>query len=402
MSNINISSMSSNTFNTKISDIRLDKTLIGKEDKLFPDNYFTYNIHKAVKTDFHTVKKNPRKKIFVCCFKILESIPGKTFSKPFLQFLLYKYPETKSKLSNLCIFPFTLLKNNTLQQAGKELVKSIFNEVYKCLGYIENNNGVYLFYNIDEGISKIKRWNSTNDLWWVLVHEICNQKKLLYFPIHHSVYKLFYENRKLIYLKDKKNKVIETPCVGYFGTSHELLSYISALGMKSSAMRSYGPYYYFNNYNKAIRYGGWTTSLQKAKMFGNEVADDNGKYKQGGIIRYALFLKKPHVILYRKSSFQHDEAAKTKKGKYHSIENLDKPYFMEEREISKTKGKWTQTFDSLVIGDIKFKNMSGYFNLNTQYILKEPDQFTSLTTHLIDNKSLGANWDPMNNNYKIK
>ena len=38
----------------------------------------------------------------------------------------------------------------------KELVKSIFNEVYKCLGYIENNNGIYLFYNIDEGISKIK------------------------------------------------------------------------------------------------------------------------------------------------------------------------------------------------------------------------------------------------------
>ena len=151
--------------------------------------------------------------------------------------------------------------------------------------------------------------------------------------------------------------MIETPCVGYFGTSHELLSYISALGMKSKKMRSYGPYYYFNNYNKAISYGGWTTSLQKAKMFGNEVADDNGKYKQGGIIRYALFLKKPHVILYRKSSFQHDESAKTRKGKYHSIENLDKPYFMEELEISKTKGKWTQTFDSLVIGDIKFKNI---------------------------------------------
>ena len=96
------------------------------------------------------------------------------------------------------------------------------------------------------------------------------------------------------------------------------------------------------------------------------------------------------MLFYEKVHFN-DEAAKTRKGKYHSIENLDKPYFMEEREISKTKGKWTQTFDSLVIGDIKFKNMSGYFNFNTQYILKEPDQFTSLITHLIDNKSLGAN-----------
>ena len=78
-------------------------------------------------------------------------------------------------------FSFYTTQNNTLQQAGKELVKSIFNEVYKCLGYIENNNGVYLFYNIDEGISKIKRWNSTNDLWWVLVHEICNQKSFYIF-----------------------------------------------------------------------------------------------------------------------------------------------------------------------------------------------------------------------------
>ena len=69
MSNINISSMSSNTFNTKISDIRLDKTLIGREDKLFPDNYFTYNIHKAIKTDFHTVKKILEKKFLFVALK---------------------------------------------------------------------------------------------------------------------------------------------------------------------------------------------------------------------------------------------------------------------------------------------------------------------------------------------
>lgn len=401
MSNINIRAKSGESFHTKISDIRLNKTLRGNADKLFPDNYFTYNIHKAIKTDFHNIKSSGSTKIFVCCFKILESIPGKTFSKPFLQYLLYKYPESKSKLSNLCVFPFTTQKKKTVQQTGKELVKSVFNEVYKCLGYIKNNNGVYLFYNIDEGISKIKRWNSSNDLWWVLIDEICNRKKLLYFPIHHSVCKLFYSNRKLIYLKDRKNNVIETPSVCYFGTSHELLSYISALGMKSSAMRSYGPYYYFNNYNKAIRNGGWTTSLQKSKMFGNEVTDNNGKYKQGGIIRYALFLKNSHTVLYRKSLFQYNEGVKTTKGKYNSIENQDKPYFMEEREISKTKGKWTDTFDSLVIGNIKFKNLSGYFNYNTCYVVKEPDQFTSLTTHLIDNKSLGINWDPMNENYKI-
>ena len=43
-----------------------------------------------------------------------------------------------------------------------------------------------------------------SQLWWATIHEICNLKKILNFPIHNSVSYLFFNNNKLIFLKNKK------------------------------------------------------------------------------------------------------------------------------------------------------------------------------------------------------
>ena len=63
--------------------------------------------------------------------------------------------------------------------------------------------------------------------------EICNHKKILNFPIHKSVFELFYENNKLIYLKDRNKRCIEIPTIAYFGDSDEILPYIASLGFES-------------------------------------------------------------------------------------------------------------------------------------------------------------------------
>ena len=282
------------------------------------------------------------------------------------------------------------------------MVKNIFGKVYPCIGYIQNSNGIYLFYNIEFDKYEVNNLNSSVDLWWTLIDEICNFKKLLNFTIHNSVSKLFYTNPKLIYLKDKEKKCIDTPSVAYFGDSQEILQYISTFGIRSSIMRPYGPYYYFNNYTESIRNGAWTSSFKNRRIFGKPIADGDGKYIQGGIVRFALFLGKGRHILYRKTGFQENSDAKIDINTHHSIKNMDKHTFIDESKIGKSKGKWTKKYDSLVIGRIKFKNLSGYFNYNTYYVLKDFTQFASLSNHLIDKNSLKSNWDPTYDYYQIK
>lgn len=366
------------------------------------ENYFTYDIHRHLNTDFHQISPNKDERVFICCFRIIKSTPEKMIKYPFLEYLLYKYPQQSKLVSNLCVFPFRKYHNKKILEMGKDMIKNIFGQLFTCIGYIRNKNGIYLFYNIDFDIYDVCSLKTNTDLWWTLIDEICNFKKILNFPIHTSVSKLFYTNPKLIYLKDKEKKCIEPPSVAYFGDSYEILQYISTFGIRSSIMRPYGPYYYFNNYTDAIRNGAWTSSFQKRRIFGKSIADNNGKYIQGGIVRFALFLGEDRHILYRKTTFQENSDAKIDEKNYHSIKNLDKHTFMDESKIGKTKGKWTKKYDSLVIGRIKFKNLSGYFNYNTYYVVKDFSQFTSLSSHIIDKNSLKTNWDPTYDDYQIK
>ena len=89
--------------------------------------------------------------------------------------------------------------------------------------------------------------------------------------------------------------------------------------------------------------------------------------------------------------------------KYGAVsEEVCKAMVINISKIGKTKGKWTKKYDSLIIGRIKFKNLSGYFNYNTYYVVKDFAQFTSLSNHIIDKNSLKVNWDPAYDDYQIK
>ena len=226
----------------------------------------------------------------------------KIISKPFLLYLLYKYPCSQQTCKNLCVFPFIKYKTGEIISIAKKYTHDIFDEFLQPLGYIKNRHGYFLFYNIP--FTKINVENKTlqrqPQYLWTTMDEICNHRKILTFPIHKSVSRLFYTNPKLIYLKDKQKLCIEAPTIAYVGSSYELLNYISTLGIKSSAVRTFGPYYYFTDFKQAIRNGGWSSNYEKSIMFNKSITDENGKYIQGGIVRFALFLGNNRVILDRK------------------------------------------------------------------------------------------------------
>lgn len=364
--------------------------------KFLPDNYYSYDIHKHLKTDFHNITLKNGQHLHFCYFMIAESRPNKIISNPFLLYLLYKYPCSRKICKNLCVFPFIKYKTGEIISIAKKYTHGIFDDFLKPLGYIKNRHGYFLFYNIP--FTKInvenKMLQRKSQYLWTTMDEICNHRKILTFPIHNSVSRLFYTNPKLIYLKDKQKLCIETPTIAYVGSSYELLNYLSTLGIKSSTVRAFGPYYYFTDFKQAIREGSWSSNYEKSIIFDKSITDENGQYIQGGIVRFALFLGNFRVVLDRKQ----DDVNNYIK----LITDDNKLNENQKKVLKKNKGKWTKSYDSLVISNYKNKNTSGYFWSGSGYILKSFNNFTSLSTHIIDKSTLKPNWDPDYKFYNIK
>ena len=71
----------------------------------------------------------------------------------------------------------------------------------------------YLFFYQDENDSILLEYlDKNNELSGAItIDEICNKQKLITYPIHSSVYNLFYNYSSLIYLLDKNNDKYEIP-----------------------------------------------------------------------------------------------------------------------------------------------------------------------------------------------
>ena len=90
-----------------------------KKDDFYPDNYYKYNLNGVLQTDFLQIKKNPKLFVYACCFRVITSKPNKIIQHPFLEYLLFKYPNSNNKHSNLCIFPFRILEKILLNNVKK-------------------------------------------------------------------------------------------------------------------------------------------------------------------------------------------------------------------------------------------------------------------------------------------
>ena len=72
-----------NSGNIKIRAI--EKKEEAKSGKLYTNNYYSYNIDRHIKTDYHNISMEKGEKIHICCFDIVKSRANKVISKPFLK-----------------------------------------------------------------------------------------------------------------------------------------------------------------------------------------------------------------------------------------------------------------------------------------------------------------------------
>ena len=371
-----------NTMKNEVITIKYNK-----KDDFYPDNYYNYNLNGVLNSDFSQLKPTPNTFVYACCFRVIVSKPNKIIQNPFLEYLLFKYPNNNSSHSNLCIFPFRILGKDTVKQASKKLLNDLKYKTTDCLGYIQNSKGIFLFYEIQYKKYKVNLCKKNTQLWWATIHEICNSKRILNFPIHNSVTHLFFNNNKLIYLKNKDNVNIQIPTIAYYTESKELLPFISVMGIKSSSSKTFGAYYYFQNYKNAFR-GSWSSNYKKREIQNKIITDDNGLLKCPGFVRFAVFLGNPRVALYRVTDPFYDY-----------IKFLDTSQPNKQKKIAKIK--WAKKYDSIIVSNFKYKNIGGYFQTNTQFVIKSFEAFTSLSYHFIDKKTLKPVWDPFFDKYSI-
>ena len=349
-------------------DSPLVKSILTKQQRI------NYPIRDIVQTNFKEISRQPRK-LVLCIYRINTERNYFATANSFLQYLLFKFPESDTSNSNLCVFPF---KNSTSNKNVKSQCNDFFKELTGASiepeGFLEINNDLYMFYDISKDVNyttnSITFIEKQNELWWCLIDEICNHKKILYFPIHKSVYELFFKNPALIYLRDIGNKKLETPIVAYDGGFHrQLPSLVLSINtlQRSFYNRSFG------NYNFGVRKGGWSEHFEKIKINDREISDNNGKYIQGGVVRFAIFPLKMNTLI-------------------HLHDNLKK--------YKKNSTEWKTNYSSMFIGKVE-NSSKGYFSQLPHIYLKNFSQKTPLSVHLLDMSTL-TEWNPDNENYKIK
>ena len=341
---------------------------------------FTYPIEAVLNTG-PKASNDIFSRVYVCAYAITNCKNRDGIDTPYLQYLLYKYPADMKKVGNLVVFPFSFLrKGQDPLNAADKLCKSITKVKISREGFIEDSGNIFVFYNFSSHkkfkIKYVKLIKQSATLWWTLIDEICNHRKLLNFPIHDSVYRLFYRNPTLIYLL-KDNKRLDIPIAGYYGNYYKILPIIVTLGQKPTVWPSakFGPYYYFRDYRGAFRYAGWTKNYQPRKIYGVQIAGKGGRIIKGGLVRFALFMHHAKIL-------------------------LDEPHDP-IRDYVKGNKDWTKRYNSLYLGSVP-RVAGSVYSSNPQYVVKNFDQQVPLSMHLVNMSSLKGTWDPLYNGYGIE
>lgn len=357
-----------------------------------------YNIDTILKKKYKNLRREffNIKKINICTYKINNSQ-----NNNFLEYLLYVDND-----NNLLYFPrFTydveeLTKQKTVKSfidIGEDKLYDIFKSIdnLKIIfnGYLIYNNEVFVFYKLVGNFYFINdKITKKSTFIFTTIHEIVNERKCLNFNILKMITKFFIDNPILIYLKDSNNNNIENPIVTYYGCEKTLVDFITLIGVKKQSNHEiFGPYYYFLTYEDVIRYAGWSSNFKQVKI-NNKIYTVNkyGKYKNGSIIRFALFLGNISVKLNLKNDIQDMSLFTYQLQKdsslHHTIGNTSNNNLFKTNKISDRDGIWTKEFNSIYTS----KN-----NLINNYIFTVNDinNAVFLTYQDIDNKKLPDKYD---------
>ena len=334
--------------------------------------------------------KNNIKKIIINAFEI-----KKNYNKyPYIKYLLIK-----DELTDTLNFPELFVTNsnsNTINLITLSKIKIFnllcqnnyteFNGKVDFKGFYINKDSIHIFIDLSEYKVQLCDIYKSNEVWFCLIDEIINIKNTCNLLIETNVTNFFINNSEFCFLKNEKNMNFEVPTTAYIGIHESQLSFTYTFGnFKKDHSAILGPYYYFTDYKNAIREGGWSETGKPVIKNEKYITDNEyGRFKVGGIIRFALFLGKTKVV----DNLLSDEIDKSDIKKERLLDpNLDCVTEELTLRISDHDGKWSEMYDSVYLGQIKLDNEE-YLKNTPIFVLKDYEQQIPLSYHYIDKNYL--------------
>lgn len=246
--------------------------------------------------------------IDVVCYHI----DSKSAKYPFLQFLVYNNVlENVLQLPSISDMVITDMDtSNDLVEVLIDKIKyaleslgcdstSVDDTIYKKTLYSEDLDTLFVFANISNiDISGI-HFGERNRYWFVLPSEIINHGSTLGKSFTSSLITLFTEEVNMGLLYDAEtNTNYMLPDVAYVGGEIKTVEFNSVFGnVAKQIYNNCGSYFYFHrDMQNAMRDGIWVNpchnfSDSKELRIGTRLIAKDGKYLQGGINRYAVFVE---------------------------------------------------------------------------------------------------------------
>jgi hypothetical protein len=293
---------------------------------------------------------------------------------PFIQYLFIRDFE----LFNLPnVTAISKLRKNEITSFYKQYIAETLeinyddsvNKMIDYNGYYFYKDDVYLFFDVSKyHIDKFN--NSVNTYMFAIIDEMINYQHICNIPIDPKISLFFINNSTFCYLYDFTNKYHETPLVGYTSQSTpEKMNFTHIFGeCARNKTDMFGPYFYFTDYFKAIRNGGWSANYHQEKQSKKIITDNAyGRYIKGGIVRFALFMGKTNYV--------------------------------EIKDINEIVNTWANSYDSIYLEYTEIDANKG--KNYPSYIIKTYNQQIPLSCHFIDKSKLGEKFDPQNKNYTL-
>ena len=332
--------------------------------------------------------------IMLCVYKI--NTHGKY---PFIQYLL---SNNGFDLMSLPVLPiFSTFNKDSLISYSKVFLSGIlnvdnfeeFNKTIVFDGFYDYNNNLNLFFDTTKCNLHIDETYSSTSVRFALMDEILNHCSLCNIKIKEETTRFFINNASINYLHDEHNKVYDTPIVGFVGkTTPSKVNFTYIFGESAKNKSAIlGPYFYFTDFNYAIRQGGWSHDYKPEYMHDKLITDnEHGRYVKGGIIRFALFTGNTKYI----ENMPNDpvDESQIKKQRLNDP-NLNRTYEMLTLRISDHDGLWSNTFDSVYLGNIELDD-DIFLKEKPIIVVKDYNQQVPLSSHYIDKNKLGETFNP--------
>jgi hypothetical protein len=346
-------------------------------------------------------------KINICIYQI-----NMTCEIPFIEYLLEnKYNEDlKKQQFEFPSIDYIPSKRTVLNQA-KQYVNSILDkeDVVKYRGYLKKRNHYYLFFHkYFRKLNFPTKMSMVDTLWWTVVSEIVNFKKVLYLDVDKSVTSFFIKYPGIMRLYDCKMRVLETPVICYYGDQYQKITYLAFFGLLKAPLKSsFGPFYVGTNFLSSMKYACYTHDSKPFELYDGTALTNGkyGKYVEGGVLRSVLFVGKMNVFL--KSGIPDNSQISQEVAKTDEVVRKLLP-------LRDSNGNWTVNYDTAYSG-LYFINVGGgdggdggdnvknNVAVNTvEWFFKDYNHSSILSYHMVETETIPDKYDVDFVDYHIK